>query len=376
MLARPTFRSIYKEKERDVLNLFTVEGEGGYLSTEYTFMYKSSAFFNPDMANKVKSIVKDDTIIKEFTIPNTTTKVEYMDNILRIVTGNNNKCVMYRDGTVDISNSNYDYPYLKTIMYNIKDTFCPSSYASTSDGSAYKQMLLLNNGDLIYINTKTRKDEIVSLTGVQKFLTKNQARKSDAIVGCINGDMYHVWVGPTPLDTDGTGTESGFIKIDGIKHTDLIFCALGDDPENCVFCKRNEPQKLYRFVKNGNGSGTNFKIIGLGTSPVITLNSGEYFVDGMAHEESLLLITNKRIITKNNRWTGNGNWERDIYENPSILAKKIVTPTAYSMIIEDIYGKYWICNNSGSEYTLEKPVSYTFFDQLKEYLIPIRNDNK
>ena len=373
MLASPTFRSMYKEKERDVLNLFTVEGEGGYRSGEYSFMFKGSAFFTPDIANKVEAVIKDKTRIKTFVIPGTTTTVKYMNNVLRFVLGNDNQCVMYRDGTVDIAGANYNYPYLKTIMYNIKDTFCPSTYAT--DPERYQQMLLLVNGDLVYINTKTRSTEVVELTGVQKFLTKNQAHKCDAIVGCTNGDVYHVWVGPVLSGNDGNDTISGSLKILNLKHTDLLFCTLGDDPENCVFCKKTEPQKLYRFIKNGSGSGTDFKIVGLDTTSIITLTGDEYFIDGMAHKESLLLITNKNIIARNNRWTGSGNWERPLSDNPTIYPKKIVTPTAYSMIIEDVYGKYWLCNEA-SEQTLEKPVSYTFFDQLKTYLLPIRESNK
>jgi hypothetical protein len=378
MLASPTFRSSFKEKERDVLNLFTVEGEGGYAAAEYSFMFKGSAFFTPSIATSVAAVIKDDTRIKTITIPGTTpgttTTVKYMDNVLRVVLGNYNQCVMYRDGKVDISNNTYDYPYLKTIMYNIKDTFCPSSYAS--DPARYQQMLLLVNGDLVYINIKTRSTQVVELTGVQKFLTKNQAHKCDAIVGCTNGDVYHVWVGPVPSSSDGNDTNSGSLKILNLKHTDLLFCTLGDDPENCVFCKKSEPQKLYRFIKNGSGSGTNFKIVGLGTTPIITLTGDEYFVDGMAHEESVLLITNKKIIARNNRWTGSaGNWERPLSDNPIIYPKKIVTPTAYSMIIEDVYGKYWLCNDAGGQ-ILAKPVSYTFFDTLKTYLTPIRDASK
>ena len=375
MLATPTFRSMFKEKERDVLNLFTVEGEGGYKAPEYSFMFKGSAFFTPDIAKSVEDIIKDNTRIKTIKIPKTNTTVKYMENVLRVVLGNENKCVMYRDGKVDISNNTYDYPYLKTIMYDIKDTFCPSSYAE-NDSSRYQQMLLLVNGDLVYINPKTKKED-EELTGVQKFLTKNRGHKCDAIVGCTNGDVYHVWTGPAPIEQDGNGTNSGSLKISNLKHTDLLFCTLGDDPENCVFCKKSEPQKLYRFKKNGNGSGTNFKIVGLGTTPIITLTGDEYFVDGMAHEENLLLITNKKIIAKHNRWKESGNWERLLSQNPKIYPKKIITPTAYSMVIEDIYGKYWLCDIDGnSDQYLKKPVPYTFFDTLKSYLTPIRDASK
>lgn len=399
MIAAPTFRSMFKEKERDVLNLFTVEGEGGYRATEYSFMFKGSAFFTPTIANSVAGVVKDDTRIKTLILPGTNTTVKYMDNVLRIVLGNNNLCVMYRDGKVDIANQTYNYPYLNTIMYDIKDTFCPSSYASAPTG--FQQMLLLKNGNLVYINTHSRTNGVVALTGVQKFLAKNQAHRSDAIVGCENGDIYHVWVGPTPLGApnyDGNGTASGVIKIDGIKHTDLVFCTIGDTPANCTFCLKSDPQNLYRFVK---GYGTNFKITGIQTSPItaasglenMKLTGDEYYVDGMAQEFNSLFLTNKRMIHRSttlayNNYTGSYTysvwklgWEKNLYptspttSDPVIKAKKIVTPTAYSMIIEDTDGKYWLCDDNGGFY-LNKPVSYTFFDQLKNYLIPIREANK
>ena len=257
MLASPTFRSSFKEKERDVLNLFTVEGEGGYLPLEYSFMFKGSAFFTSEIANSVANVVKDDSRIKSFVIPGTSTTVKYMDNVLRVVLGNHNQCILYRDGKVDIGNNTYDFPYMRTIMYEIKDTFCPSSYSE--GGAQYQQMLLLNNGDLVFINPYN-KTNVTALTGVQKFLSKNQAHRSDAIVGCENGDVYHVWVGPTPRpDNDGNGTPSGVIKINGIRHTDLLFCTMGDAPANCTFCLKSDPQKIYRFTK----TGTNFKITGL-----------------------------------------------------------------------------------------------------------------
>lgn len=395
MIAAPTFKSMFKEKERDVLNLFTVEGEGGYRSAEYSFMFKGSAFFTPEIANSVAAVVKDDSRIKTFVIPGTNTTVKYMDNVLRIVLGNNNRCIIYRDSKVDIKGNTYDYPYLNTIIYDIKDTFCPSSYATHPTG--FQQMLLLKNGNLIYINTYSRTNGVVALTGVQKFLTKNQAHRSDAIVGCENGDVYHVWVGPTP-NNSGNQTASGVIKINGIKHTDLVFCTIGDAPANAIFCLKSDPQNLYRFDK---GYGSNFKITGLETTPLtgsglenMRLIGDEYYIDGMAQEFNSLFLTNKRMIHRSTAKpldndysytssTWRYGWEKNLYptnsttEDPIIKAKKILTPTAYSMIVEDVDGKYWLCDIlSTTKFVLLKPISYTFFDQLKEYLTPIREENK
>ena len=390
MLASPTFRSSFKEKERDVLNLFTVEGEGGYLPLEYSFMFKGSAFFTSEIANSVANVVKDDSRIKSFVIPGTSTTVKYMDNVLRVVLGNHNQCILYRDGKVDIGNNTYDFPYMRTIMYEIKDTFCPSSYSE--GGAQYQQMLLLNNGDLVFINPYN-KTNVTALTGVQKFLSKNQAHRSDAIVGCENGDVYHVWVGPTPRpDNDGNGTPSGVIKINGIKHTDLLFCTIGDPPACCTYALKSDPQNIYRFIK---GVGVaNFKISGISNSPLVgsglenmRLTGDEYYVDGMSQEFNSLYLTNKRMIHRSSyisytRSTWNYGWEKELFpvtptiSDPTIPAKKIVTPTAYTMIIEDIFGKYWLCTNNSDNYVLNKPISYTFFDQLKSYLLPIREAAK
>lgn len=377
MIAAPTVRTIYKKKQRNVLDLFSVEGEGGYVWTNFTFMFKSSAFFNNNILSDVRGVIAPSRTIKSFNLGGET--YNYLDNVLRVSLGNSNTCVMYRDGTVDISKKTYNFPYLSTIMYDIRDTFTPSSYAG--GGGQYQQMLLLDNGDLVVVNTYTQTNSVL-LSDVKEFLTKNQAHRSDAIVGMKNGDMYHVWVGPTPVGSnDGNGTATGVHKINGLNHNDLLFCTIGDPPAAATFCKKSDPKNIYRFIK---GYGTNFKITGFNTTPIASMeltDPTEYYVDGMSQEFNSLFLTNKKFIHKS---TGNGSggysytandwgygWTRSFEgETPKIFAKKIATPTAYSMIVEDAFGKFWLCNNSS--YVLAKPVSYTFFDTLKTYLEPIR----
>jgi len=377
MIAAPTVRTIYKKKQRNVLDLFSVEGEGGYMSPNYTFMFKSSAFFNNNILTDVQNMIASTRTIKSFTLGTET--YNYLDNVLRVSLGNNNECVMYRDGTVDINKKTYNFPYLKSVMYDIRDTFTPSSYAG--GGSQYQQMLLLENGDLVEINTYTQTNSIL-LTDVKQFITKNQAHRTDAIIGMNNGDMYHVWVGPTPTGSSGNGTATGVLKINGLNHNDLLFCTIGDPPAGATFCKKSDPQNLYRFIK---GSGTSFKITGFNTTPIASMaltDPIEYYVDGMSQEFNSLFLTNKKLIHKHTgSWYtavdwGAGGWTRSYDgETPKLYAKRIATPTAYSMIVEDMYGKFWLCNNGGATSSpggFNKPISYDFFDTLKTYLEPIR----
>jgi hypothetical protein len=381
MFAAPTVKTIYKRKKRNVLDLFSVEGEGGYLFQNYTFMFKSSAFFNNNILASVKSIINPTRQIKSFTISGET--YNYLDNILRISLGNQNVCAIFRDGTIDINQNTTSFPYIKDNVFNVRDTFTPSTYAT--DGTQFQQMLLMNNGDLVAIDCLKKTNKIL-LTGVEEFVTKNQGHRSDAMVGMKNGDLYHVWIGPTPVGSpynDGNGTATGVEKINGIKYKDILFCTMGDPPAAATFCLKNDRKNIYRFIK---GHGTDFKIKGVETTPIASMkltDPTEYYVDGMSQEFNSLFLTNKNLIHKSTT-DGSGNysesykrsewvygWSRNFEsETPKIFARKIATPTAYTMIVEDIFGKFWFCGNSN--YVMTKPTSYNFFDTLKTYLEPIR----
>lgn len=355
MIGTYTLRNTtYKPKERNVLDLFTVEGEGGYKANQYTFMFKSSCFFNDNILSDVKAVMQDDSKLQKITFGKQT--FNYRDGILRIVLGNNNRCIMYRDGSVDIGGKNFQFPELATYIPKIRDTFCPSTYSTGND--AYQQMFLLENGDLIIVNL-AKKQITTLLTGVQKFINKNQAHNCEAIVGLKNGDMYQVWI-KSPGNKTNTGTQ--IIQKNGvnINHNDVLFCTVGDHFEHRTICFKSEPNKLYNFIK------TNFIIQGCEANPIKILEGGEYFVGGMANEYDIMILTNKKIIS-------NFSKEQLIYppnptaSNPTIKAKNIVTPTAYSMIIEDSDGKYWY-----SERGKLPPIPYTFFDTLKVNLDPIK----
>lgn len=379
MIVLPTIRSSYKKKQRNVLDLFSVEGEGGYNPYDYTFMFKGSAFFNTDIYSSVANICADDTKFKSLTIGSNNYK--FLENILRISLGNNNACIMYRDGSVDIRGRRTQFTYLADVMYDIVDTFTPSTYAGGN--TQYKQLLLLKNGDLVEIDCYNKTNTTI-LTDVNSFVTKNQAHRCDAMVSTKDDSLYHVWVGPSPLGApgyDGNGTATGVHKIIGLKYSEIIFATIGDPPAAATFCYKKDPKNIYRFNK---GYGTNFKITGIQSTPIPSMrldDENEYYLDGMSQEFNSLFLTNKRALHRSSsngtsdyseaykvsEWRYSKNWNFTI-------GKKICTPTAYTMIVEDIYGKFWLAGFSGSgSYVLTEPSSYIFFDTLKNYLLPIKN---
>jgi hypothetical protein len=375
MFAAPTVKTIYKRKKRNVLDLFSVEGEGGYFSQNYTFMFKSSAFFNDNILASVKGVINPTKAIKTLTIAGK--NYNYIDNTLRVSLGNNNNCVIYRDGTIDINKSTSLFPFVRDNCFNVRDTFTPSSYAT--DGTQFQQMLLMDNGDLILIDCLKKTNKTL-LTGVDQFITKNQAHRCDAIIAMKNDDVYHVWIGPTPVGVAGNGTASGVVKVNGIKASSILFASIGDNPAHAVFCLKSDKRNLYRFVK---GVNTDFTIKGVDTTPITNMkltDPEEYYVDGMAQEFNGLYLTNKKLMHRHTGCSYTSNdfsvgWDRPFTDTPTIYARKISTPTAYSMIVEDIFGKFWLCDNGSAIAAcggFGKPDSYVYFDNLKTYLEPIR----
>jgi len=360
-----TLRTISMPEERNCLQAFDVEGEGGYNNREYTFMDSATAYFHESMEANIKSVCSDDTKIKKINVGSET--YTYIDNIIRII---NRKCILYRDGTVDISGVNYLYPWLRDNWTKIRDTYTPKN------ASGGQQFLLMDNGELVNIDVSTRTDGIVKLTGIQRILTKNQAHRADMIVGAFDGSVYQVW-----LNSSSNSTSTGFIKINGLNLDDIQFCTCGDNPITKVVCYKNNLKRIYRF----NLSNV-FKISGVGEEieELRLTDPNEYYISGMAQEFNLILLTNKRLIYCHTTTTkGKNNYT---ITDPKLLTyvrhnliggNRIVTPTAYTNIVKMNDESYYITpevdgGDLGYCVLLKPPEPYTYFNTLKNYLTPIR----
>ncbi len=364
-----TLRDVPIVEKRDVLNLFDVEGEGGYRNRQYTFMDGSSAYFNDAILSEVKTQIKDDTKIKKIEIGGE--NYNYLDNVLRVVLGNNNKCIMFRDGTVDISGKSYVYPYLKDNWNKVIDTFTPSVY-----GTEGEQLFLMRDGRVIIINTVTRVEGKILLSDAEYLMTKNQAHRCDCILAMRDGSMRQAWMKSSYKDGVDGGTNetaTGSLLIPNIKHEDVQFCAVGDNPATKVVCFKNDLKNIYQFKLNGA-----FKITGVGSkiSQLTLTDPDEYYKSGMSQEFNLVLLTNKRLIVGNCGGylsTSLGS----IKTYPLVGGDKVVTPTAYTNIIKMLDGSYYITPQASGDDTsscksVKAPEPYTYFNKLKEYLTPLR----
>jgi hypothetical protein len=369
-----TLRNVPNIEQRDVLNLFDVEGEGGYRNKQYTFMDGATAYFNDGILADVQKQLKDDTKLKKIVIDGQ--NYNYLENVLRVVLGNENKCIMFRDGTVDISGKSYDYPYLKNNWNQVIDTFTPSIW-----GTEGEQLFLMRDGRVIIINTVTRVDgRLLFNEPAQYIMTKNQAHRCDCIIAMIDGSMRQAWIRSDSKDNDTNKTNTGSLLIPNIKHENVQFCAVGDNPATKVVCFKNDLKSIYQFKLNGI-----FKITGVGDkiSGLTLTDPDEYYISGMSQEFNLVLLTNKRLIVGNCKETYEATKLSSITKHTLTGGDKIVTPTAYTNIIKMLDGTYYITppdgdptgtknNDTSSCYSVDPPIPYTYFNKLKEYLTPLK----
>lgn len=364
----------FSEPPVDPLNKFALEGEGGYEAYAYTFVDRGSAFFdNRERTGYINGIISDTRNIKTTTIKGN--QYYFIDNVLKIASGNTNKVIIYRDGNIDIGGTRRSFPWIGANVNEIADIFCPSNYTAN-----YKQLFLMKNGDLYEVDCAKKTTKLL-LSKIDRILAKDPAHKCDILCAAYNGDIYQAWVEAPYVDSRGAGSSgesaSGSVKIDGINSNDLAFVTLGDPPWSAMFCYKNDRQKMYKFTRPGNIAS--HRISGIGLTPYLTLSDpDEYYIHGMSNEFNCILMTNKNLYYYHDRsWTGNYDSSKVV---PFTGGIRICTPTAYSMMIEAENGYYkaddgedsGVPQDSAVYNMLYDPVLFPFYNNLKEYLVPFR----
>lgn len=351
----------FSEPAVDPLNKFSLEGEGGYQQWAYTFVDKGSAFFsNQVRVGYVNSIISDTRLIKSTTINGDL--YYFVQNVLKIASGNLNRVIIYRDGGIDIAGVRSNFPWIAANINNIADIFCPSNYSAN-----YKQIFLLKNGELYEVDCKNKVTTLL-LTNVDRVLAKNPAHNCDILVSTYNGDIYHAWV----VNSGGgynNGMATGTSKVAGLNVFDLSFAAIGDNPWSALVCYKNNKNKIFRLTASGG------KKIGVESTPYFTLTDpDEYYIHGMSNEFNTVLITNKKLYNYLDRGWYSDYYTLNTYNFTNGI--RICTPTAYSMMIETTNGYYFMdLGSTGSDrggYNMLAPVPFVFYNKLKDYLIPFR----
>lgn len=374
MFAVPTLRySVIGSPEppEPPLDKFSLQGEGGYSDYAYTFVDRGSAFFS--LAERDGYIIPTSSSanaakIKNINIGGNT--YYYLENVLKIASGNYNRAVIYKDGNVDYKsestgNGSSYVRWIKDNLYNIADIFCPSNY-----GHSITQLFLLNNGDLYAVDLENNIQEKL-LEKVDRILCKNPSHNCDIIVSQYDGTMYQAWV-----KGGGGDATNGVSLINGVNAYDLLFAYIGDPPWAKGVCYKADRKRVYKFILGGFHN-----IIGVESTPFLELTDpDEDFIHGTAHEFNSLLLTNKKIHHFHHNYYGSSiSWTDPNYEEYTTYdfsnGLRFVSPTSYSVIVEAIDGYYILNANYGPGnqlYTLSPPVAYPFYTALRAYLYPLR----
>jgi hypothetical protein len=351
----------FSEPAVDPLNKFALEGEGGYQEWAYTFVDKGSAFFDDrERTGYINGIISDTRLIKSTTINGDL--YYFIQNVLKVASGNLNKVIIYRDGGIDIGGTRSNFPWIAANLEKIADIFCPSNYTAN-----YKQLFLLKNGELYEVDCLNKTTNLL-LTNVDRFLAKNPAHNCDILLSTYNGDIYHAWV----VNSGGgytSGHATGVSKVVGVNVLDLSFATIGDNPWAALVCYKADKTKIYRLTASGG------KKIGVESTPYFTLTDPtEYYIHGMSNEFNTVLITNKKLYNYLDR-----GWYADYYTLKTYdftNGIRICTPTAYSMMIEATDGYHFMdlgtTGGGRGNYDMLAPVPFSFYNKLKAYLLPFR----
>jgi len=289
----------------NVLERFTLGGEGGYLWNTYIYQCMDKVF-----TRYTPWTYKTDVIDRhsQYTDSNGTT---YWVNhgVLRSCIGNENQTCIYRDGHVMSKAGDFQLDWIPNNLDDIQDIFMPSSYEST-----YIQIFLMNDGRLLQIpvqllyanrNRSTQESSITTINGtttdgdtvaldnVTEILAINQAHNEDCIVKTDDNRVWHV------------GGRTRYItarQIPDLNADEVMFCQLGDTWDSAYVVYNDRPAELYRLTFNDGAVRdlVTFKWInGVEACPntLINMDDDEQFVHGCSNEFHAGFVTNKRIIS-------------------------------------------------------------------------------
>jgi hypothetical protein len=336
-----------------VSDIYTLEG--GYQSNTYTFLYMSSAFFEPSLKNTILPMVEDPSRLKILSIPNTTgtgpatIDIPYLEGHARI--NWNARLILNADGTFTINKKKFDHPFLAKIFDQIVDVYTPSTSLDC--------LILLSNGDLI--NQKfQRPDKTGTMKIESPVLIANNIKK------IIQKSKSHSLIA-TVVDNDGNVILINDLKKYSLGLKESEIKAVGASKEAGLFLiKKSEEKSIFKIKPTTTDlGGSIFKAdVVLDTSLHTLTATDEIYLDIKCHEVGVCILTNKNIIVTRTFSDGSAG-------SPFIFTKT-VTPfdkghsipphTSYSF---KIYG-------TDNKFYTHTGVLDNFYTPLKDYLDKIK----
>lgn len=389
----------------DLLNRFAMQGEGGYESFTFNFVDKDKIYANKGYADTVfKNILNTHYTTYSFTTAFGGRDWYGVKNAIRVCYGHNNQQGIFRDGMGYANGTQYYHKWISDTYLNWKDIFMPSSYGSVSE---ITQGLLFKTGEMYGlriaendVNRRTNGPPLLSgtnvlgqvkpLNNIDRILTINQAHNGDMVVAGKDDVVWHVTFARA---SEINHPQHGFLGGYGRQIKDLwaskihTLCA-GDQNYTGLVVLKADKTKLYKINAAGtrdNGSfswwtdrsltpvldGVNKPLTLNGTTYPNFLATEEYFVDSMANEFHLTLLTNKNVHT----FAGNGGSYKKHSIPAGLSAVRMCTATSYSMALElsdGYYMLYWdpISNFENATGVGATGVSlYDYFDKVKSWTI-------
>lgn len=340
-------------KRQDLLNRFTLQGEGGYEPDSFNFVDKGIMYATADFKNSYYDGILGAAGHTTYAYTTSFNGITYygLKNILRMCTGNANSSAIFRDGMVftagETPKGPHYYPWIKEHLHEFKDIFMPSSY-----GGYYLQAVLLTSGNLYELDLDGRYDPpTLIMSNVDRFICINQSHSSDFIVATTTDEVWHIELNSGSWSTGSTAIQHRKNQIlagpgtsIGLKASEVEFMQLGDGNNSCYVCYTADKTKVYNIAAGlreaGHGPAGLLAYVKNTPYTGITLTPGEYFIDGSSNECHYTFLTNKHVHTFRSDTYGGGFSHTTFSWAPGVSAIRMATATSYYMSVQLTDGFY------------------------------------
>ena len=395
----------------DLLNRFTMQGEGGYQAYTYNFVDRDVILgfenYNNNVFKKIFGTGAYYTTY-HFTTSIGGTNWHAVKNAIRCCGGMwNYQCIM-RDGNCYDNKQQFFHKWVLDTHKNWKDIFMPSSYQETP--SLISQGILFKTGEVYPLRPATgsatqrtfgppllsgvRWDgKIVPLNNIDRFITLNQAHNGDLIAAGLDDTVWHLNFGSVndpPAEVINLGGWGQ--QIEGLQASKIHAMCIGDENWSGHILFKADKTKLFKLKAAGtryNGKfawwtreltpvldGVNKPLNMSGTTYPNFLGTGEYIMDLLANEHHVAFLTNKKIHAFAKKGTQHKEWVISTV-SPGASAVRLSFSTSYSMIavLSDGYYLLWVKpasdleNDPGDVDNIGGTTTelYTYFTKLQKW---------
>ena len=374
----PPRSSIVTKKidRKPLLGRVTLGGEGGYPWNSFNFLDNGKMYVPyTDMFRDMFGDISSTPNYQMEVVAGTTW--HSVDNLLRFAYGNYNKLAIFRDGTCHTMNTaatsqgvpdgvrqSFTNSWIRDNVQDIKDVFTPSSYDYSKN-----IFILMNNMQLNIMSVKDKYKNVppVQIAGdATEILAINQSHNRDCLVAHADDTVWHYATTDQELGWDRRPIMMQD-NVTRLKASDILFITIGDPGDSSVVVFKNDPTKLYKMETVTDRNLSSFKwftrvlsdapataikdVVSQSTSTLDLLQQpGEHFVDAVANEFHLAIMTSKRVHAFKCAYgdytdaSTPGNYHKQFEFDYCVQPISMLPATAYAMVLRASDGYYMLGN--------------------------------